>query len=427
MNDAVLGITDAHFFSDDGRTAPSRSDCLALAPRLDALRGRIQRWRSGADPSFLALPFADIDAVVRRGRDIASKFRRTIVLGIGGSSLGGEMLTSVVGGKSVHTVSFYDNLDPTTLFDPKSIDWNETMLLVVSKSGNTVETLGQFLAALPELELRLGAKLQQQVIAITENRDGALAKLAAQLGVEVLPHPPVGGRFSVLSVVGLLPAAIAGVDVPQLLQGARAMAERVSDTDMQRNPAFLHGAAQYLHAERGRTLSVQMVYADRLAPVTRWYAQLCGESLGKIDASGKHRGLTPLSARGVTDQHSQLQLYLDGPDDKQFTFIADPTLKHQGPRVSDRARSIDAIKPLAGHTLGEMFYAEFEATRATLARRGRPNRTFELTADAYALGALIVLLEMEIVVVAELLGVDPFDQPAVEEGKRLAWGYLERS
>jgi glucose-6-phosphate isomerase len=390
MNKAALHIDDAHLLSDDGRAAPTRAECLALSPRLDALRERLQRWRAGADPSFLGLPFIDAEPLLQRGRELARKLRRTIVLGIGGSSLGGEMLTRVLGRDGAHNVSFYDNLDPTTLFDPKAVDWNETLLLVVSKSGNTVETLGQFLAALPELELRLGAKMKQHVIAITENRDGALAKLATQLGIEIIAHPPVGGRFSVLSVVGLLPAAIAGVDVTQLLAGARAMAERVSDPDMQRNPALLQGAAQYLHAQRGRHLSAQLVYADRLAPVTRWYAQLWAESLGKRDAAGKHQGLTPLAARGVTDQHSQLQLYLDGPDDKQFTFIADPTLKHQGPLVSERARSIEAIKPLAGHTLGEMFYAEFEATRATLTRRGRPNRTFSLTSNPYALGELII-------------------------------------
>lgn len=426
MGNAVLEIDDKHFFSDGGlSTAPSRSECLALSPKLDSLRARLSRWRT--EPSFLSLPFAaDSAAILRRGKDVASRCHRTIVLGIGGSSLGGEMLTRVLGSND-HTISFYDNLDPTTLFDPDTIDWNDTLLLVVSKSGNTVETLGQFLTALPVLESRLGSRLAQHVVVVTENRDGALAKLAAELGVEILPHPPVGGRYSVLSVVGLLPAAIAGVDIAQLVQGARAMAERVCESDIQRNPAFLQGAAQYLHAQRGRRLSAQFVYADKLTPVTRWFAQLWAESLGKRDANGVHQGLTPLAARGVTDQHSQLQLYLDGPDDKQFTFLVDPELKHQGPRVSERARAIDAVKPLAGHTLGEMFYAEFEATRATLTRRGRPNRTFSLSASAHALGELIVLLEMETVVVAELLGIDPFDQPAVEDGKRLAWDYLSRS
>jgi glucose-6-phosphate isomerase len=289
-----------------------------------------------------------------------------------------------------------------------------------------VETLGQFLAVLPELEARLKERLAQHVLVITENPQGALHRLAEELGIEVLAHPAVGGRYSALSVVGLLPAAIAGVDVAQLLAGARHMADRVCHTEMEHNPAFLQGAAQYLHAERGRRLSVQFVYADRLLPVTRWYAQLWAESLGKRDASGAHQGLTPLSARGCTDQHSQVQLYLDGPDDKQFTFIVSPEIKHQGPRVPDRARNFDALQPLAGHTLGEMFYAEFEATRATLARRRRPNRSFYIPRDAHAIGELIVLLEMETVVVAELLGVDPFDQPAVEDGKRLAWEYLKR-
>ncbi len=420
-----LGIDDTHFQSEGaGSSAPSRAECLALSPRLDALRPRIQGWCKGKPPSFLMLPFAnDAEQIIGRGQDLGRRYRQTLVLGIGGSSLGGEMLTRVLG-RGAYPITFYDNLDPTTLFDPASVDWDQTLLIVVSKSGNTVETLGQFLAVLPELESRLGPRLAQHVLVITENTEGALHQLARELQIEILPHPAVGGRYSVLSVVGLLPAAIAGVDVSRLLQGARAMAERVSDPDMQRNPAFLQGAAQYLHAQRGRPLSVQFVYADRLLPVTRWYAQLWAESLGKRDADGKHRGLTPLAARGATDQHSQMQLYLDGPDDKQFTFISSPELKHQGMRVPERARDFDAVKLLAGHTLGEMFHAEFEATRATLTRRQRPNRTLNVPLDAYALGELIVLLEMETVVVAELLGVDPFDQPAVEEGKKLAWEYL---
>lgn len=423
----TLAIDDTDFlFEGIGAAAPSRGDCLALSTRLEALRERIRRWRTGTEPAFLGLPFStDAEAIAHRGHDIARRFRQTIVLGIGGSSLGGEMLTRTLG-HGVHHVAFYDNLDPTTLFDPEAIDWRQTMLLVVSKSGNTVETLGQFLTILPELEARLGAALAEHVLVITENPKGALHQLAHELKLDVLPHPPVGGRYSVLSAVGLLPAAIAGVDIAQLLHGARAMAERMCESDMARNPAFMQGAAQYLHAQRGRRLSTQFVYADRLLPLTRWFAQLWGESLGKRDASGVHQGLTPLAARGATDQHSQLQLYLDGPDDKQFTFITNPALKQQGARVPERARDFEAVRPLAGHTLGEMFHAEFEATRATVARRKRPVRTLTLPFTADAIGELIVLFEMETVVVAELLGIDPFDQPAVEDGKKLAWEYLKR-
>jgi glucose-6-phosphate isomerase len=210
----------------------------------------------------------------------------------------------------------------------------------------------------------------------------------------------------VLSVVGLLPAAIAGVDIHALLAGARRMAERCLADDMESNPAFWNGACQYLHAERARTLSVHMAYCDRLRPVLRWLRQLWAESLGKHDRDGRARGLTPIEAYGVTDQHSQLQLYLAGPDDKQFTFFTSPALHRSGIRIPERFSDIPEIGALAGHTL---------------TRHGRPNRAIRLAPDnPEAIGELILLLETETVVVAELLGVDPFDQPAVEEGKVLA-------
>jgi glucose-6-phosphate isomerase len=206
------------------------------------------------------------------------------------------------------------------------------------------------------------------------------------------------------------------------------MAERCTEKSMELNPAFFQGAAQFLHAQRGRSVCVQMAYADRLRAATHWYRQLWGESLGKRDAQGRAQGLTPVEANGVTDQHSQLQLYLDGPDDKQFTFLVDPALRTQGARIPDRFRAIPAIAALVGHATGELFLAEFDATRETLTRHGRPNRTLGLAPDnAVALGELIMLLEMETVVVAELLGVNPFDQPAVEEGKILAREYLTKS
>jgi glucose-6-phosphate isomerase len=228
-----------------------------------------------------------------------------------------------------------------------------------------------------------------------------------------------------LSVVGLLPAAVAGVDIAAVVRGAQSMAEQCRDAGLENNPAFFNGAAQYLHARQGRRLCVQMIYADRLRPISRWYRQLWAESLGKRDAQGRAQGLTPIEAHGVTDQHSQLQLYLEGPDDKQFTFLVDPSLRGQGISIPDRFRAIPAVAPLVGHTTGDLFLAEFDATRETLTRRGRPNRTLSLAMnDAASIGELIMLLEMETVVVAELLGIDPFDQPAVEEGKLLAREYL---
>ncbi len=409
----------------DARSA-SRSAILALSPQLDVLREQLSAWRRGEPFSFYYLPFVDdFRAIHERATAIARRFERTIVFGIGGSTLGGETLVRTLG-DATHPVQFYDNIDPSTLAELESVEWRRTALIVISKSGNTAETLAQFLGLLPRLETDLGARLPEHVQVITENHDGALARIATELGIEIIAHPPVGGRYAVLSVVGMLPAAIAGVDIVALLAGARTMAEECSRDDMEENPAFFNGAAQYLHARHGRQICVFMPYVDRLRSLGLWYRQLWAESLGKRDRSGHAHGLTPALAMGVTDQHSQLQLYLDGPDDKQYTLLADPNLGPQGLRIPARHTDLPATAPLAGHTSGELLLAEFRATRETLTRHHRPNRTFLLdTRDPAAIGALILLLELETVVVAGLFGIDPFDQPAVEESKALARQYLK--
>jgi len=415
----------------DGSTLLDETHCTrpairALSPRLDDLRRQLQDWRRGKPFSFYHLPYVDETRVIReRATRITQQFSRTIVFGIGGSSLGGEMLVRSLG-NSTHPVRFFDNIDPSTLAELDQTDWRSTALLVISKSGNTAETLAQFLSLLPRLEAELGTQLREHVQVITENRDGALAHIATELGLDIVDHPPIGGRYSVLSVVGLLPAAIAGVDVAALLTGARAMAEECAQDDILENPAYFYGAAQYLHAEQGRSNCIFMPYADRLQPLGLWYRQLWAESLGKHDQKGQARGLTPALAMGATDQHSQLQLYLDGPDDKQYTLLADPKLGAAGLRVPEHFATLPATAPLAGHTTGELLLAEFRATRETLTRHARPNRTMLLdTRSPAAIGALILLLELETVVVAHLLDIDPFDQPAVEESKVLAREYLK--
>jgi len=418
-------IVDESTFLDELRC--TRPAIRSLSPKLDGLRQQLQGWRRGEPFSFYRLPFVDeTRAISERAGRITQRYARTIVFGIGGSSLGGEMLVRSLG-DATHPVRFFDNIDPSTLAELERVDWHSTALLVISKSGNTAETLAQFLSLLPRLEADLGAQLREHVQVITENLDGDLAHIATDLGIEIVVHPPVGGRYSVLSVVGLLPAAIAGVDITALLTGARAMAEECSQDDMLQNPAFFNAAAQYLHAEHGRRNCVFMPYADRLHPLGLWYRQLWAESLGKRDRNGQSRGLTPALAMGATDQHSQLQLYLDGPDDKQFTLLADPKIGAAGLRVPDRYAKLPATAPLAGHTTGELLLAEFRATRETLTRHARPNRTILFdTRNPAAIGALILLLELETVVVAHLLEIDPFDQPAVEESKVLAREYLKR-
>jgi glucose-6-phosphate isomerase len=268
--------------------------------------------------------------------------------------------------------------------------------------------------------------VREHTIFITENQEGALAEIGRRLNIPAIEHPPVGGRFSVLSVVGLLPANIVGVDIDGLLEGARSMARRCAQTGMMENPAFINGATHYLHAQRGRSITLMMPYSDNMRLIVNWFRQLWAESLGKVDGNGVFRGMTPTEAHGVTDQHSQLQLLLDGPDDKLTTFLTDPSQIYEGNRIPMRFHDIPAITPLAGHTIGELFISELKATRTSMTNRHRPNRTIALQdRDAYALGELIILLEMETVVVGELLGIDPFDQPAVEESKVLTRKYLD--
>ena len=426
---AISRITidnDGFFKATLGASGIESHQIDALSDRLNPLRQKISQWQNTDTVNFYNLPVTNkLTDIKKLAQEILQQFQQTIVFGIGGSSLGGEMLINTLG-SGQHKVRFYDNVDPTTLLALDKIQWDQTCLLVISKSGNTAETLSQFLTVLPTMNRVLGKDgVQRHTRFITENQEGALYELGQRLQVPVVPHPSVGGRFSVLSVVGLLPAYLGGVDVDAVVDGAHAMAQRCSQDKIQDNPAFFNGCAQYLHAEQGRTLSVHMPYADNLRMLINWFRQLWAESLGKLDGNNRHKGMTPVAAHGVTDQHSQLQLYLDGPDDKQITFFASSGSEHLGTTVPLEFADIHAISPLVGHTIGELFNAEFQATRTTLSRKGRPNRTISLhERDAYAVGELIMLFEMETVVVAELMGIDPFDQPAVEESKVLTRQYL---
>lgn len=420
--------TEGLFNGEHNDKAVNNSQLESLNPRFDPLREKIKNWNNPEQTTFLNLPVTNGLADIKKlGQQILQQFSNTVVFGIGGSSLGGEMLINTLG-TGDHKVKFYDNVDPTTLTALEKIQWKETCLLVISKSGNTAETLSQFLTVLPAMNRVLGKEgIQKHTIIITENEEGALYDLGKRLQIPIVPHPPIGGRFSVLTVVGLLPAYLGGVDVDAVVDGAHAMAKRCSEKDINENPAFYNGALQYLHALQGRTLSVHMPYADNLRMLINWFRQLWAESLGKINSDGKHMGMTPVAAHGVTDQHSQMQLYLDGPDDKQITFFTHAGVEHLGQTVPMEFQDIPAIAPLVGHTIGELFSAEFKATRTTLTRKGRPNRTISLRErDAFAIGEIIMLFEMETVAVAELMDIDPFDQPAVEESKVLTREYLAK-
>ena len=391
------------------------------------IEGLIAARRDGSLP-VLRLPertddLAPLTAIARSFRE---RFDDVVVLGIGGSSLGGRTLLALAdrgfgprrGAPRLHVM---DNVDPATFADLEAAtDPARTGLIAISKSGSTAETLAQLLVLLPRLSDALGsAALGGALVAITEGGDNPLRRLATRLGATVLDHDPrIGGRYSVLSLVGMLPALIAGLDAAAVRRGAAAVWRTLVEQGIEAPPAT--GAALAVAAMRaGLTQTVLMPYVDRLGAFGLWFRQLWAESLGK----GGH-GSTPIRALGTVDQHSQLQLYLAGPRDKLYTLVTAPSAG-VGRTVGRALADDDRLGYLVGRSLGDLLAAEARATYETLARNGRPTRLIALDRlDEEAMGALFMHFMLETILTARLIGVEPFDQPAVEEGKVLARRYL---
>jgi glucose-6-phosphate isomerase len=330
---------------------------------------------------------------------------------------------------------FPDNIDPATFAALlERLPLQRTLWNVVTKSGGTAETCAQFLVVADRLEAALGAaRARHHVVCTTDPAKGALRATAIARGYAAFDVPPsVGGRFSVLSAVGLLPAALAGLDVSGLLDGARRMRDRVVVPGLATNPALLLATLlHHHHVVRGRPIVVMMSYVDALYDTADWFRQLWAESLGKekaTDGRTIHVGPTPIAARGATDQHSQLQLYAEGPDDKAYLMIG--AADRGGDIVIPKGALADSQSEfgyLAGRGLGELLDAELVGTRSSLVRRGRPVGRLTLArVSAEALGELLMLLEAATAFAGPLYDVDPFDQPGVEEAKRLAFAALGR-
>lgn len=404
----------------------------ALGEAAAAL-ARLKAARAEDRSSLLRLPGLrdDLEALAPVVGRYVDTFDHVIVLGTGGASLGGQTLVALAVPDPARrgrrpALHFMDNIDPTTisaLFT--GLDMRGTAFLVISKSGNTAETLAQALVAFQAVREAVGEeRAARHFTVITAPGDSPLRRLATGWGASVLDHDPdVGGRFSVLSLVGLLPAMIAGLDAWAVRTGADAALKAAFDASSPRASEPVVGAAISvgLVRDRGTTTTVLMPYADRLATFALWYRQLWAESLGKDG-----RGTTPVRAIGATDQHSQLQLYLAGPRDKMFTLIT-LTRAGEGPRIAVDLAGDGALAHFRGRTLGDLLDAEQRATADVLARHGRPTREFRLRRlDEEVMGALLMHFMLETIVAADLLGVNPFDQPAVDEGKALAHAYLAR-
>jgi glucose-6-phosphate isomerase len=418
----------------EGLTAADRGTIAAAA---GAAHQKLLDWRGSQDALFADIIFdpAITHGIAAKAAEVASRFENLVVLGIGGSALGLRCIAQALlppfwnllrlserGAKPRLFVC--DNVDPETFVGLLAMaDLARTCFVVISKSGTTVETAAQLQIVLAHLRRACGERWRDHVIAITDPDRGELRALARREGLAAFAVPPkLGGRFSVLSPVGLFPAACLGIDIEALLEGARGMARRSAGSDLAENPAYqIGGFHHWFDLKKGKPISVMMSYADALSTAADWYAQLWAESLGKAG-----RGQTPVKAVGATDQHSQVQLYMEGPTDKIFTFLR--AERFRAPDAATRiSEASDAFTYLNGHDLGAILRAEQEATAQALASMKRPSLTITFPAiDAVHLGEFFMLYETATAFAGALYGINPFDQPGVELGKRLTREILEK-
>jgi glucose-6-phosphate isomerase len=406
----------------------------------------VESRRQSGEMGFFLLPEAleSAAAVQKLADGFGQWFENLVVLGIGGSALGATTLRdSLLGphwneldeeGRD-HYPRLYvlDNVDPRTVSSLLSrLDLRRTLFNVVSKSGSTAETMSQYMVVEDRLREALGeASTRGHFLFTTDPESGILRKIADEEGIPTLEVPPnVGGRFSVLSAVGLLPAAAVGIDIMGVLEGARGMAERCRTPVLKENPAGLLATLLH-HADtvQGASTHVLMPYSDRLRSFASWFQQLWAESLGKArDRDGRevNRGPTPLPALGATDQHSLLQLLMEGPRDKVVLFLGvggveDPV------EIPSIRQELPALSYLGGRTLSELLDTERRATMEALRQQGRPNLSLEVDdLTPRAMGELFMLFEIATVLAGALYGVDPLDQPGVELSKKLTYGLLGR-
>lgn len=364
---------------------------------------------------------------------VQGRFDNILVLGIGGSALGGIAVTEALlkpywnllsdeQRNGLPRIFFLDNIDPDTITGLLNVlDLKKTLVNVITKSGSTAETMSQFMIVKNILEKELGDEYRYNIVSTTDKKTGILRQISEQEGYKTFVVPDdVGGRFSVFSAVGLLPFALVGLDVDEIMNGIKDMDLALKNTDIFENIAAQNALIHYLmDTKKGKNLSVMMPYSSRLKYVSDWYVQLWAESLGKNkDKNGNdvHIGPTPIKALGATDQHSQIQLYNEGPNDKVINFIRvaqfDNTLEI--PNIFEYT----GIGYLGGKTINQLINAEADSTRVALSDYNRPTVTITLEkVDGYNVAQLLYMLEVQTAIAGELYNIDTFNQPGVEQAK----------
>ncbi len=374
--------------------------------------------------------------IVRTATQIRENYENFVVVGMGGSSLGNQLLHFAFNGiyyNETHTprIYFLDNVDPdSTLTLLNSLNLEKTMFNIITKSGSTAETIENFLLITDILkEKRLD--LKEHLIFTTDPEKGLLRELSKETGIKTFDIPPlVGGRYSVLSPVGLLSAAVEGIDVPVLLRGAELMRLKIINSNATECAALLLPFLQYkLFTEKHVNINGMFVYSDGLSYFGNWYRQLLSESIGKkLDRDGNvvNKGITPIAVRGTTDQHSILQLFLEGPFDKFLILLAPKNYKNDRKIKGDITNS-ESANYLKEKDYSELIKSEFLATQAALKKNGRPFVTLQIPqVREEEIGKLIYLFEYSVIALGEMLNVNPIDQPAVELGKKYTYGIMGR-
>ena len=373
---------------------------------------------------------------------VEDRFDNVLILGLGGSALGGKAVCEALlppywnlltreQRKKYPRIFFLDNIDPDQMVALLNIlDLKKTLVNVVTKSGSTAEVMAQYMVLKDLMEKELGADYRKNVIATTDKNVGILKQLSNQEGYKTFYIPDdVGGRFSVFSAVGLLPFALVGIDIDEITQGIKDMDLYLKNTDINFNIAAQNALIHYLmDVKKGKKISVMMPYSNRLRFIADWYCQLWAESLGKErdkDNNIVNTGQTPVKAIGVTDQHSQLQLYNEGPNDKIINFL----------RVAEFDTTLDipnifeytGISYLGGKTINQLYNAEADSMMASLIDYKRPNVTITIPKiTPYYLGQLLYMFEVQTAITGALYNINAFNQPGVEQSKNYTYALMGR-
>ena len=445
-------VSNTHGLDPAALSGPLAEQAKDLTQKLEKTRGTgWERWRLLADPAGTRNAHAEAVKSIAKKHD--GKWENLVVLGIGGSALGNIALQSALNppthnimtaGRNGPRLFVLDNVDPANFAAVMAeCPPEKTLFNVVSKSGETAETAAQFMIIRDLLARAVGGKASEHIVAVTDAEKGTMRQICDAAGYDTLPVPDgVGGRFSVLSPVGLFSAAMNGIDIDALLNGAHEMETKCRNPELTKNPAAML-ATILVELGKGRSKSggeakpmhVLMPYCNGLYLLADWFRQLWAESLGKrynTQGTEVFEGFTPIKALGATDQHSQVQLYREGPNDKVFGFLE---VEHFGDPISNPSEQVtiptglgvDALHYLEGKKMGDLLNAEKRATEYALVDSERPNFTIKFpSVNAHSVGEFIMLWQVATAYAGLMLGIDAYDQPAVETGKKATFGLMGR-